>query len=366
MTATLHEILEKRKSHSAALASVDDFRCRRAGTTDAEAVIRNPAITLYCLDERRGRAVFVETPPRVDVTAHPFYYQAQYTHATRLITVSYDTLHALAGAVEAPPADVIVVFSIGRSGSTLVSRVFAAVPDIASLGEPDVYTHICSARDADGSRDAELRTLIHSATRLIGRANGRTLVLKPRSVVVDVADLFAQVYPSAKFIFLHRDLEGWARSMIRAFDTAGCPKFVARMLARQPCVAGYLMASERAYRPRPERLVRRLQDIPAANTLALMWLGLMERYETLSHRGVAMLAVSYETLLRDKADAVRRIFEYCGVATTHVAEACRAFEDDSQRDTPLEKARLTRRGRALPIDRHLRLVKGVMSRCARS
>jgi hypothetical protein len=31
MTATLHEILEKRKSHSAALASVDDFRCRRAG-----------------------------------------------------------------------------------------------------------------------------------------------------------------------------------------------------------------------------------------------------------------------------------------------------------------------------------------------
>lgn len=367
MTATLHEILDKRKPHPAELASAGDFVCRDAGTIDAGALVRDPAISLYGLDDRRRRALFVETPSGVDVTAHPFYYQAQYTHATRLLSVSYETLLALAAAVDAPAVPISVVFSLGRSGSTLVSRIFATVPGIVSLGEPDVYTHICSARTADGSRDDELRALLRSATRILTRhAGGRTIVLKPRSVVVDVADLFRQVYPDAPFVFLHRDLDGWARSMLRAFDTGGCPEFVAQVLARQRCVAGYLTAPQRAHRPRRTQLVRRLQEIPAANTLALMWLGLMERYETLASHGIVMLPMSYEKLLRDRKSAVRQLFEHCGVDPVHVAGACRAFDEDAQRDTPLAKARVAKRGRKLPIDRHLRLVKGVMTRCARS
>ena len=63
----------------------------------------------------------------------PFYFVTQYETAQRLIAVPYDTLHQLAAECQIDPSKIILVYSTGRCGSTLISRVFDQVPEVASF-----------------------------------------------------------------------------------------------------------------------------------------------------------------------------------------------------------------------------------------
>lgn len=368
--ATLLEITEKRKRWSSDLVRPEDFRWRVIARVDPSYILRNPAVTLYCLDERRRRAVFVETPAHVNVAEQAFYYQAQYAHAVRALTVSYEMLDALVDAAGEPFRRLIVIFSLGRCGSTLLSQAFRTVSGVCSISEPDVYTQLAAMRHHSGRADAKLIRLIHCATRLLCRHQpGHILALKPRSTVLDVADLVRRTYPTARMVFLYRDLASWARSMIRAFGVERCPVFTARVLARQRCVAAYLTrgssnlrrVGEQISDDRVRHLTRRLQDIPAANALALMWLGLMERYHVLQIEGTPMLAMAYGTLMSEKESAVGRIFDYCGLSAAHVSAACQEFDRDAQRGTPLARVNLIHRNDSM-VEHHVRVMLRVLSR----
>src|SRR5271166_74939 len=80
-------------------AGMSAFRYRPGATIDARTILHQPQITLYCLDDEHGQAVFTEAPQGVDVTQGPFIYPAQFRNAQRLLTVPYGTLHELADAV---------------------------------------------------------------------------------------------------------------------------------------------------------------------------------------------------------------------------------------------------------------------------
>src|SRR6266487_4516820 len=50
---------------------------------------------VYCLDHPNQQAIFVETPPTVDLLQASFYFLTQYEQAQRLIAVPYTTLREL-------------------------------------------------------------------------------------------------------------------------------------------------------------------------------------------------------------------------------------------------------------------------------
>ena len=60
------------------------------------AVAERPNVTPYCLDHNNRRMIFAETPPEINLSDAPFYYQAQYEAATRLIAIPYDQVHEIA------------------------------------------------------------------------------------------------------------------------------------------------------------------------------------------------------------------------------------------------------------------------------
>ena len=91
----------------------------------------------------------------------PFYFIAQYEAAQRLIAVPYATLHALAGEVELDPQHIILFYSTGRCGSTLVSHVLNQTPTVVSFSEPDVFTQLVKLRTAGQSNDAEVTALLY-------------------------------------------------------------------------------------------------------------------------------------------------------------------------------------------------------------
>src|SRR5690349_1366224 len=149
------------------MASLDHFQYREGEAVDPRLVVEQSTISLYCLDHENQRAIFVETPPDVNLSHAPFYFQTQYDTAQRLIAVPYATLHALARDVHIEPTRIIMVYSTGRCGSTLISHALSQADGVYSFAEPDALTQLVSLRAFDGSNDAEVSALIHDCTKIM-------------------------------------------------------------------------------------------------------------------------------------------------------------------------------------------------------
>lgn len=97
MSAQILNIQTKHKKHPFSIVSLSDFQYVEGDMMDAKTIIDNPNISLYCIDDQHKRAIFVETTSDIIALANaPFFYQAQFEHAQRLIAVDYEELHRLA------------------------------------------------------------------------------------------------------------------------------------------------------------------------------------------------------------------------------------------------------------------------------
>jgi hypothetical protein len=137
MTARVLEIDDKCKRFPSAVVRPSDFAFHDVGALDSSHVVNDPTLSLYCLDVSKRAALFVRTPPDVNLAQAPFVYQVQYEKATELVSVSFGELHELAAAVS-PSEHLVLVRNTGRCGSTLVSLALAAADNAVSLSQPDV------------------------------------------------------------------------------------------------------------------------------------------------------------------------------------------------------------------------------------
>jgi hypothetical protein len=221
MEAKVLEIQDKTKNCELDIARLSDFRYREGAVVDAKVILDHPQTTLYCVDDDHRQAVFVESPPELDLSQRPFYFIEQYKHAQRLLTVSYQTLHELAAVAGVRFQRLIPMQSVGRCGGTLLSRALNRLNTVFSLDEPDFFTNVAMTRPDNGSRDAELTALLRSGTQLMYRPmkpGVDTLLLKFRPFAIKGGDLMYQAFPDAKSIFLYRNAETWARSVGRSIQ----------------------------------------------------------------------------------------------------------------------------------------------------
>jgi hypothetical protein len=322
-------IEEKLRTFPVGVARPSDFRVRDGGAADPRIVLQQPNLTLYCLDFENRQALFVETPPECDLSRAPFLYQAQYDAARRLVQVPYETLHRLAAEVVIDPSRLILIYSVGRCGSTLVSHAFNEVEGVDSISEPDVFTQMLGhwgAKNLDGTEKAELLkscTLIQCAP---GRSKGSTAwALKFRSMVMEMGDLFYSVFPEAKVIFLYRNAEPWARSFLRL------------MRVSDPAAAVPLAGIRGGFGRAIPRLEGR--ETPSAlELLACMWLSVMEKCLEMQRRGIPMFVARYEELNAAPRDVLAEMFACCGFSANAVGNLDAVLEQDSQAGSPLSRA----------------------------
>src|SRR5262245_45776999 len=220
MTVHAFAIEAKHRQMPGYLASLADFSLGAGAEVDADIVLNQPNMSLYCLDDAQKCAIFVELPSDVDLAAAPFVYLTQYEQAQRIIAVPYETFRQLARGLP-EVQHLIVIYITGRSGSTLLSHVFNALDSVRSFAEPDVATQFVHLRHADGRRDAELRDLLDCTVRFLCKPTPfktpSTYALKLRNEGLQVMDLFQATFPQAKNIFLYRDAVGFVASFYRLF-----------------------------------------------------------------------------------------------------------------------------------------------------
>jgi hypothetical protein len=218
MIATNFEITNRKRVDPISFADINDFELRESGKVDAEEILNHQHITLYSLDFQNGQAVFVETSPEVNLSQVPFFYQAQRDHAIRVLTVPFETMIPLAQCVRLEDQRLIHIYSLGRSGSTLASRILAQVDGVTNISEPDMLTQLVAARFMQPDKETELKMLLDASIRLLCKTPAQTAwVIKGRSWVVELADWLHDLYPNTKNIFLYREAESWIKSNLGAF-----------------------------------------------------------------------------------------------------------------------------------------------------
>jgi hypothetical protein len=308
-----------------------DFRVRDGGAIDPRIVLQDPNITLYCLDFENRQALFVETPPEYDLSRAPFLYQAQYEAARRLIQVPYETLHRLAAEVVLDPSRLILIYSVGRCGSTLVSLAFNAIEGVESISEPDVFTQMLGTWGTDDLEGVEKAELLKSCTLLQcapGRIKGATAwALKFRSMVTKLGPMFTSVFPEAKVIFLYRNAVPWGRSFLRMIQVADptAPIPLTNLHALFNRAAPHFGARE---------------AVSSLELAARLWLSVMEKCQEMQQSGIPMFIARYEELNAAPRDVLAQMFAHCGLAANAVGNLDALLEQDSQAGTALSRASL--------------------------
>ena len=330
-TKVLH-IQAKNRTPANTLVKLEDFDYKEGEIIDPLTIVKNPNISLYCLDLENQRAIFVETPIDIDLSQSPFYYLAQYEYAQKLITVPLEELPLLVNNIE-PIEQLIVIYSVGRCGSTLLSKVFNQTDTVLSLSEPDVFSQIVGMRNSDRSNDEEIAGLLKACIYLLGKptpqGKSSCCAIKLRSFAIELGDLMYLAFPDAKSIFLYRNAEDVIKSSIRSFV------FLSNLL---PTIQENIDLYSRFI----PLLKDYADDIDFADSRAIdfyttMWLSVMQRYLSLHQQGITTCSVRYEDLVAQPQHTVSSLFQKCSLPIAEVANACKAFTSDSQDGSNLSR-----------------------------
>lgn len=328
MQATLSDIVDRNQFFPGAVRGLADFTLANGSEVLPETVLASPDWSLYCIDVETEQALFVELPPGTDLAAAAFVYMTQFDLAKRAIVLPLDLLEPLSEQV-ALPENFGILFSTGRCGSTLASRILAQIPEVWSLSEPDVLENLAFARFA---LPQELMIpLIRAATRLLYRPpEGRrisTFVIKPRAESVVQAPEFALALPQSRNVFMYRDAEGFVDSLYKfaqklTGEAFNKPEF--HELAWRLSSVNAPSALWHDYFPgRDDRLDH-------APRMTLGWVLRIDAYLAALDKGIRMHPIHYHDLNTNRRAETVRLMAAFGIALDHLDLAMRAFEKDSQ------------------------------------
>jgi hypothetical protein len=215
--ATAHLASLRRSVRGFAVADAADFELGEA--IPLGAVPRAHALP-YAFDlAARDLLMTLHLRPDVPLAA-PFLYAAQREQARVAIRVPWDELDAAFGP---PDREVrpILVFSPGRTGSTLLDRLLGCIVPL-TVSEPDTASQLGVLRGEFASLGPALhdRLVWHALSPLLSRAPDAAqpgCAIKFRAQVNGALRDMLRVFPRARFVFMLRRRLPWARSVFRAF-----------------------------------------------------------------------------------------------------------------------------------------------------
>lgn len=308
----------------------------------AQVIADQKTWSLYAVDLPENLAWFVELPEDLDLAQSAFVYLEQHKTARRLLRVSLDELEEVAQRCPMPER-VILAFSTGRCGSTLVSHVLNCCPGVWCLSEPKVFLQLIRKNfDAKARFDyprEKIVSLIRSFTRLLFRPpigdEHDVFAIKFHSQCLLQADLYREALPEASFVFLYRDAMGWTKSVYQMVLKYGIkPRLTGE---DKTSVWNALTVAEDLSHLRPY-VDLDAETLPLEDSIGFCWAWYMDEYNRQLASGVPFLALRYNELNQDREASLKWIFAHCGLPVEHVKRGLVAFEVDSQAGTNLSRS----------------------------
>jgi len=328
-------IKDRERERLSIIGSLDNFAWEVGNPINAEQIISNHNISLYCLDDARQEAIFVVLPDDIDLSRVPFVYQAQFDHAEYLIAVSYDTFFQLADQIEVDASRLICIHNIGRCGSTLLTQALNKVEQVIALSEPDVFANFITIRHTP--REQQMR-LLQASYRFIFRpaviGDATRYVLKLRNQCVDIMELYATVFPQAKHLFMYRNGIDWIASLYRLFVRNGNTD---RRLTLDEAIDWHASYLNLSHDDVAGYFDHTIQSYTPITSLTISWMIQMIRYVEIVERGYEFPAIRYEDLIAHQDEMLLAIFALLELPHSAISQAKTAFEHDSQAGTRLAR-----------------------------
>ncbi len=215
----LHFDIEDRQQELRGFAAPDDFVLRRRDTP----VTFPDGALAYCADLQAERVLYTtHEAPFAALFGAPFLYAAQLRDARHVVTVPYERLAELEPETPGPPP--VLVFSPGRTGSTLLTRLLSAA-NAACASEPDLLAQVSRFGREDRLRmglamePALLRACLVALTQALGQPVPlvHSAFIKLRSHCNARPLPLVEAVAGARAIFMLRRARPWAVSRHRAF-----------------------------------------------------------------------------------------------------------------------------------------------------
>ncbi len=337
MDAALYPIIDRAHAFAGAVRSLSDFTLGPGRDIDPVMAVQSPDWSLYAVDIESRRAMFVELPKGTDLGNASFVYMTQFDLAQRAIIVPLELLEPLSRQ-RAAPENMGMLFSTGRCGSTLASRILAQIPDVWSLSEPDILENLAFARCSVPSK--EMVPLIRAATRLLfnppaGRKI-RTFVIKPRSESVLQASDYAAALPQSRNIFMYRDAAGYVNSLYRfAQKMIGPEVFFG---PEMDAISWPLSSANAPQSLSDEYFPEGRNPSNTSDVMAMGWAIRMHAYLRAADIGVPMQPLHYADLNADRRAQTTLLLQGLGIRADHLDLAMRGFDEDSQKGTGGDRA----------------------------
>ncbi len=228
----LHEIEWLVKSPSLQIASAADFRLTNPVPVELERLADDYIIPAYCFDLNVERICFTCIPKAraADTYGAPFLYNAQRANSTTMLSIPFENLGRFLHDRQAKRPTFI--FSPGRTGPTLLSRLLAAA-DQFSVSEPDLLTQLSvldpKQRHLLGA--AGQSALIRACLSSFVGGPKDDIFIKLRSHCTQIETVLVSAVANARAVFMFRNIADWATSRNSQFREN--PKGLAQMLRRQ-------------------------------------------------------------------------------------------------------------------------------------
>ena len=340
MKATVYKPSNKTREASLGIATIGMFNLLEAEEVSAQDILENSSITLYCLDFENRQAVFVEIPSEIDLSVVPFYFLTQFEAATRILTISFETMIDLAKKIVLEDSRFIFIHSVGRSGSTLASQIFSQLPSVLNISEPDALTNLVVARHKGLFDEKELFSLLRASVAMLCKnTSAKICVIKGRSFTIDLGDWLHTLFPEAKHLFLYRDGESYLQSGLKAFGQEA-KRLEEEELEKQ--------LQRRKYLGELVPAIAKLDAnrfLPHAGILSLMWLSTMQSYVELCDLGIDSFAIRYESWQTMPQTTAKAMLDFCQCTPGDMTAVQQTLNRDSQQGTTLARKAVQQTGR---------------------
>lgn len=347
MTAYAQTIIrKKRRWLPEQPASINDFILSESAPVAAQLILQSPQVSMYCADVKNKNIVFVETPPGVNLPAAPFYYLAQYEHATKVLTLPFDDFIRLMEALPYPDKKFLFLYTVGRAGSTLLTKIFAGDPDTIAISEPDILSDFSLLVQKYPLQKASVEKLLLSSFKLFSSstatAGKQRILIKPRGYCIEMGGMIHTVLPDARGIFLYRNAKPVIESYIRAFSIAGVLSLLRDTVLSRMLLTCFITSYKAVlldYFPiLNEYSLATIFKAGWTGFLCIAWLSIMKAYVALYRKGIDVQAVLYEDIIKSPQALVSQLFSYCSIPDTCIAQGLKALERDSQEGTRLARS----------------------------
>ena len=209
ITVKIAQIIE-RKSKS---ASPNSFGIGNLGELEINACEIHQ-FSLHHFDFEKRLIGFIKFSDQTKIDAHPFFYLTQFHYAEKLILVSFNDIEELPLIQNAKP---ILIFSAGRSGSTLAGKLteFVGIPTIS---EPDTFSNLAKASGFINAVPELARKLLKLCfANIEAMYEGEAVyAVKFRGYVTPIIQKIVDATQPCKIIYLIRRADDWAISTMRA------------------------------------------------------------------------------------------------------------------------------------------------------